>query len=121
EAPVALLAWMWVTMWLRRADRGEIVTGGAAGANPPVPVAGAVAEAAGASPMVANDAAASASAPLPSTLMSPPLPTTRRAMTGLTRKCVHDAQVSTGRQYPGDLRATRRPGSDGRERAGVAA
>ena len=61
-----------MTMLLPSADRLEIVTGGAAGANPPVPVAGAVAKAAGASPMVANEAAASASAPLLTTLMSPP-------------------------------------------------
>src|SRR5438309_2336564 len=93
-------------MVLPSADRLEIVTGGAAGANPPVPVAGAVAQAAGASPIVANDAAASASAPLLITLMSPPLPAMRRAMTGLTRECVHDAQVSTWRQYSGDLSAT---------------
>src|SRR5262249_233938 len=72
KTPVSLNFWICVTMRLPPADRLEIGTGGAAGANPPVPVAGAVAKAAGASPMVANEAAASASAPLLITLMSPP-------------------------------------------------
>src|SRR5207244_3097463 len=50
--------------------------------HPPVPVAGVAAEAGGASPRVASDAAASASAPLLITLMCLSLPTGRSLAAG---------------------------------------